>query len=82
MTFLNEGEWDRGVRMLGGTLMFGLGWSLATGTPGIVLMGLGAIALITGIAGWCPAYALFGFSTRKTAGGHRSNGDAGHADGA
>jgi len=27
---------------------------------------LGLIPVATGIIGWCPPYALFGFSTRKT----------------
>jgi hypothetical protein len=26
---------------------------------------IGAIALITGVAGWCPAYHLLGISTTK-----------------
>jgi thioredoxin family protein/DUF2892 family protein len=30
----------------------------------------GAIALGTGIVGWCPAYTLFGISTVKTPAGH------------
>ena len=78
MTFLNEGEWDRGARVLGGVLLLGAGWGLVSGTPGMVLVGFGAIALITGIAGWCPAYSVFGFSTRKVAGSHCRNCDTSH----
>jgi hypothetical protein len=77
MTFLNEGEWDRGVRMVGGLLLVGAGWLLASGTLGAVLMALGAISLVTGVAGWCPAYTAFGFSTKKIAGGHRPGGEPG-----
>lgn len=65
MTFLNEGGWDRGVRMLGGLLLLGAGWGFASGTPGLVLMVLGTIALATGVSGWCPAYTACGLSTRK-----------------
>jgi hypothetical protein len=35
------------------------------GTISIVSLVIGAIALVTGLAGWCPAYAIFGLSTRK-----------------
>jgi DUF2892 family protein len=75
MTFLNEGEWDRGARVLGGVLLLGAGWSLVSGTLGMVLVGFGAVAIITGIAGWCPAYSVFGFSTRKVTSGHCRNCD-------
>jgi hypothetical protein len=66
MTFLNEGESDRGIRILGGIILLGIGWGLTTGAVGIALIVAGAIALVTGFAGWCPAYTAFGVSTRKT----------------
>jgi hypothetical protein len=66
MTFLNEGEWDRGIRILGGMILLGVGWGLTTGAVGIALIVGGFIALLTGLAGWCPAYTAFGVSTRKT----------------
>jgi hypothetical protein len=67
MTFVNEGGLDRTIRMLGGTALLAVGWSgLAAGTLGMVMMGVGGIALLTGLAGWCPAYSLFRLSTVRS----------------
>ena len=66
MTFLNEGEWDRRIRILGGMILLGVGWGLTTGAVGIAPIVGGFVALLTGLAGWCPAYTAFGVSTRKT----------------
>jgi len=66
MTFFNESSGDRAVRMLVGILLVSAGWSLASGLLGAALMIVGAVALDTGIVGWCPAYKSFGVSTRKT----------------
>jgi hypothetical protein len=38
---------------------------VVSGTLAIVFYVLGAIALITGVVGFCPLYALFKFSTNK-----------------
>jgi len=70
MRFLNEGPWDRAIRMVAGMVLVGAGWMLALHTLGVALVAMGAIALGTGIAGWCPAYTLFGISTVKTPAGH------------
>jgi hypothetical protein len=32
---------------------------------GVVLTVIAAVALFTGLVGWCPAYTLFGISTTK-----------------
>jgi hypothetical protein len=40
-------------------------WATWPGTIGIVSVVIGAIALVTGLAGWCPAYAMFRISTKK-----------------
>ena len=48
MTFLNEGQADRTVRMLGGLLLLSAGWTLPFNVLGIVLVAVGAIALATG----------------------------------
>jgi DUF2892 family protein len=66
MTLLNEGDSDRGVRILGGVLLIGAGWQFAAGAVGVALIAIGVIALGTGLVGWCPAYTVFGVSTRKT----------------
>jgi DUF2892 family protein len=65
MTFINEAEWDRGVRLLVGISLLAGGWGLGSGWLGNALIAVGALALITGIAGWCPAYTACGISTRK-----------------
>lgn len=78
MTFANEGGWDRGVRLLSGVALAGLGGSgFLPATLGVVVMGAGAAVLATGIVGWCPAYTLFGLSTHGVATGHCSHCDAG-----
>jgi hypothetical protein len=55
----NVGGIDRTLRILVG---LGLMAAAATGTVG--LWGyLGVVPLLTGLVGWCPPYALFGFNT-------------------
>jgi hypothetical protein len=65
MTFTNEGTWDRVIRILVGAALGYAAWVTWPGTISIVSVVIGAIALVTGLAGWCPAYAKFGISTRK-----------------
>lgn len=78
MTFANEGEWDRAVRTLAGILLIyaGLG-GFTSGTLSIALVIGGFVALTTGLAGWCPAYTVLGFSTRRAAAGHCPHCDSG-----
>jgi Protein of unknown function (DUF2892) len=78
MKFLNEGQWDRSMRMLAGIVLVAAGGILALNTLGVALLAIGAIALGTGIVGWCPAYTLFGISTVKTPASHCPNCDAEH----
>jgi hypothetical protein len=79
MRFANEGDGDRAARMLGGILSLYAGWGgFVSGALGIVLVAAGAIALVTGITGWCPAYTALGASTRKVVAGHCPNCEAGH----
>ena len=55
----NVGGIDRILRIVLGLVLIGLA---ATGTVG--LWGyIGAVPLVTGVIGWCPPYALFGWST-------------------
>jgi hypothetical protein len=65
MTFTNEGTWDRVIRVLVAVALGYAAWVTWPGTISLVSLVIGAIALITGLAGWCPAYAIFGMSTRK-----------------
>ena len=68
MTFTNEGTWDRVIRILVGFALGYAAWVTWPGTISIVSLVIGAIALVTGLAGWCPAYAISGISTRKKVG--------------
>ena len=65
MTFTNEGSWDRLVRILGGIALGYAGWTIWPGTLSLVILVVAAIAVVTGLVGWCPAYAMFNFSTKK-----------------
>jgi len=63
---LNEGTFDRVIRVVLGVVLLYLGIMSVAGIWGIVLDVLGAIALITGVVGFCPLYKLFGnLSTAK-----------------
>ena len=60
----NLGKTDRILRFLFGSLLIGMGIYIA-GTVGIGLGAIGAILLLTGLAGYCPAYTLFKINTCK-----------------
>jgi hypothetical protein len=63
---VNEGAWDRAIRVVAGLLLLYLGWSgVVAGTLGAVFKWLGFLPLLTGIVGFCPAYTLFGIRTKK-----------------
>jgi hypothetical protein len=63
---LNEGTFDRVIRVVLGVVLLYLGIMSVAGGWGIVLDVLGAIALITGVVGFCPLYKLLGnLSTAK-----------------
>jgi hypothetical protein len=65
MSFRNEGNIDRGIRVALGVLLLVAGWGgIVEGTPGTVFQWLGFVPLATGLIGWCPLYAIFGVSTR------------------
>ncbi|EPG73653.1 PF11127 family protein [Leptospira fainei serovar Hurstbridge str. BUT 6] len=55
---INESKLDRFLRSFAGLLI--IGWGLYSQSW---LGAFGIIPLTTGLVGWCPAYALFGFST-------------------
>jgi uncharacterized RDD family membrane protein YckC len=63
---INEGPIDRIIRIALGVALLALGVFVVKGTLGIVLDVVGAIALITGVTGFCLLYRLFGgFGTLK-----------------
>jgi hypothetical protein len=56
---------ERAFRTVVGAAMLGAAWSGAvTGVAGAALEIFGWIPLATGLAGWCPFYAVLGFTTR------------------
>ncbi|RPI56511.1 MAG: DUF2892 domain-containing protein [Acidobacteria bacterium] len=66
MTF-NQGGWDRVIRILAGIALAYAAWLTWPATASVVFVVIGAIVFLTGLVGWCPAYALFGLSTKKRA---------------
>ena len=55
----NVGGIDRSLR-----IVIGLALIVAAATGTIGLWGyIGALPLVTGLVGWCPPYAIFGFKT-------------------
>jgi hypothetical protein len=55
---MNVGGIDRILRIVVGLAL--VGWA-AMGGPAWAW--IGALPLATGVIGWCPPYAIFGFST-------------------
>jgi hypothetical protein len=55
----NSGTLDRAVRVIAGLALIALA---ATGTIGVWGY-IGVVPLLTGIVGFCPAYAIFGMNT-------------------
>ncbi len=65
MSYINEANWDRVVRVALGLVLLYLGWGgVAAGSLGIALKIIGFVPLLTGLVGWCPLYALFKFNTK------------------
>lgn len=63
----NEGMADRAVRMVLGVVVLVVAWfalGLGSGAVlGIVAAVVGAVLLVTGLVGFCPAYRLLGIRT-------------------
>ena len=58
----NEGTADRAIRILVGLVLV----SIAVTYPSAVWAWIGVIPLVTGVAGICPLYRLFGVSSCAT----------------
>ncbi len=65
MILKNTETWDRVTRMGFGLLMLALGWYGNVGSWAVPLRVFAPYPLITGLIGWCPVYALLGFSSRQ-----------------
>jgi len=62
----NESSLDRIIRVVFALVLFALYFTgTVTGTLGTVFIVLGALALITGVVGFCPVYALLKIRTNK-----------------
>lgn len=69
----NVGRSERGIRIVIGVALLGVAlFHVVAGYLAVIAYVLAAIALITGAAGYCPAWALFGINTctaRRAGGG-------------
>lgn len=62
----NMGALDRVIRVALAAVFAGLYFSgTVAGGPGIVLLVLGVVFLVTSVVGFCPLYCPLGLSTRK-----------------
>lgn len=59
----NTGKVDRGIRLVGGAVLLILGLGPLSGLWATLAFGAGALGLVTGLLGWCPAYRVVGVST-------------------
>jgi uncharacterized membrane protein HdeD (DUF308 family) len=60
----NESSTDRIIRVVIGVIALLVGAFWMTGPTQTVAYVIGAIALITGVIGFCGLYAIFGISTK------------------
>ena len=66
MSFHNQALWDRLLHIgIGIAMLVGGWWLWPGGLAGAALRVFGIIPLITGLLGWSPFYALFGWSSRR-----------------
>lgn len=64
MSFVNEANWDRIIRVAVASALLYLGWSgTVEGGWGIFLRIFGFFPLATGLSGFCVLYELFRVST-------------------
>jgi hypothetical protein len=64
----NEANWDRLIRLALGLLFLYLGWAVMQPRLGIwslLMLGMGAVLVLTGLLGVCLLYAYFDIDTRQ-----------------
>jgi hypothetical protein len=60
----NVGGMDRTIRIVLGIVLLGLGLlHVVTGTMALIAYIVGAVALITALVRFCPAWSIFGINT-------------------
>lgn len=60
----NVGGADRAVRIVAGVVLLGIAFAhIVTGGLAIAAYVVGAVALVTGVLRFCPAWSLIGVST-------------------
>lgn len=62
-SIVNEGGFDRFLRIIVGLALVIAGFEVASHAWAIVLYVVGAVALLTGIFGFCLVYRLLGVNT-------------------
>ena len=63
---INESGLDRVIRVIVGIALLALYFTnTVTGGLGIVFIVLGAVALLTGVVGFCPLYSILKINTKK-----------------
>jgi hypothetical protein len=63
---VNESRLDRIIRVVLGIALLGIGIGALHGALEIVFIVVGAIALITGVTGFCAIYRLLGIRTKQS----------------
>lgn len=64
----NVGGEERAIRLVIGVGLLALGFfHVVTGTAAISAYIVGAVALVTGLVRYCPAWSLFGINTCQAA---------------
>lgn len=61
----NEGNLDKNIRLIVGTVALLLGIFMLTGPLQIVAFAVGAVGIITGLTGFCMLYKILGIKTNK-----------------
>lgn len=60
----NLGGVERGIRIVLGAILIAVGYLADLPTAGVIVIYLvGAVAVVTGVAGFCPAWKLLGINT-------------------
>lgn len=68
----NVGGIERPIRIVLGVLLIGIGvFGGLTGTAMGVVLAVGAIALVTGVVGFCPAWTLLRINTCRVEAGKK-----------